>query len=665
MILERLFSPLSRCAFLGAAGVGFSVLCGQEILEPLVVIGERVTEEEKEDGAVGLPGSVVEIPREVIERAAVGSVGELLEKEAGVPFISFFGNAETGTPLLRGFAENASSRVLILVDGLAVNRADLGAVPWLQFPLGQLERVSLLKGSRTVRYGSAALGGVISLETRRLEEGGGLFESSFGSDGLLRLRGRYEVPLGNWALSAQGEESESDGYRQNGGFDSTNWGVVLESPEEARVRGRWSLMGSDLLTENPGALSEREFREDPRQSRAVRFGQADEFFTETDSLRATQQVEWDLRDELKLEVNGSWFRRERATNFGPGSHGDNDSDSWATEAVLSGGGNWEVGVRWQRDDADVVRYGDIERTEVLGTADLRRDVFGVFALGRWDVSERWTVAGGVGWESYELEAQAQDELSPNNAALNFEDRASESGVALELAAEYEGEDWKGWFRYDRVYRFPVMDEIAGFQGFVLAEPFNADLEPERGHAVEVGAAGKWGDFDLSATVFAQWLEGEIAFDFRENLNVNFSDTRRTGLELMASWETEQWEARLSYTGTSARYASGPFEGSGVPLVPEHVLSGALTWLPDDDVSLSLEGLYVGASPEGNDFANEAEEVPSRVVFNTNMNWQVREDLALFLRVNNVLDQSFANLIFQGQWYPAAGRQVVTGFRWEF
>ena len=54
---------------------------------------------------------------------------------------------------LRGFGEGSGSRVLVLVDGLRLNRPDMGGINWLQVPLSAVERVEVLRGgpSRDLR----------------------------------------------------------------------------------------------------------------------------------------------------------------------------------------------------------------------------------------------------------------------------------------------------------------------------------------------------------------------------------------------------------------------------------------------------------------------------------------------------------------------------------
>jgi len=47
------------------------------------------------------------------------------------------------------------------------------------------------------------------------------------------------------------------------------------------------------------------------------------------------------------------------------------------------------------------------------------------------------------------------------------------------------------------------------------------------------------------------------------------------------------------------------------------------------------------------------------------NLKLREDLTVFCRVNNVFDRSFATVAFSGGFFPAPGRQVLVGGKYEF
>lgn len=93
--------------------------------------------------------------------AGAVSVGDVLERIEGGDVRSSGGFGQLSTVLLRGAR---SEQVLVLVDGapLAGESADLSLLP-----LGELERVEVVRGAAAARFGAGALGGVVNLVTRR------------------------------------------------------------------------------------------------------------------------------------------------------------------------------------------------------------------------------------------------------------------------------------------------------------------------------------------------------------------------------------------------------------------------------------------------------------------------------------------------------------------
>ena len=77
--------------------------------------------------------------------------------------------------------------VLVLVDGIKVGSATLGATSFEFIPIDQIERVEIIRGPQSSLYGSEAIGGVIQIFTRKggdsatpkvsLEAGGGSFDT--------------------------------------------------------------------------------------------------------------------------------------------------------------------------------------------------------------------------------------------------------------------------------------------------------------------------------------------------------------------------------------------------------------------------------------------------------------------------------------------------------
>ena len=635
-------------------------------LEPIIVYGERLAD----DDFIAPPGSDTTITASELAQSGADSVAALLEGKAGLPILSYYGNPGLGSPIIRGFGENASSRTLILLDGIPLNPPDLSSAPWFQVPLSNIEQLKVLRGSRTVRYGSSALGGVISLETKpSYHEVSGSLESSIGSFQSNLYRGKLNLPLGDWSLGLFADHNQSDGYRKHSGFDSTACGASLYTPESDFFEGRWLLSANDLSFENPRSLSREQYLDDPRQSIVDDFNQGDQFINENRSLQLAQKLTWKKLHEKKLTLNTSWLHRERESNFGQGSHGDQDLDTWFLEAVLSRDSHplsWEIGLRSQFDDLHDSRFLDLDRETRLGKAELERFGIGVFALSRYQYNDQLAFTEGISWDYWSLEARSQDDFFPLDPLTNFLDSVDGQGFGAELSIEYSlNNDWTLWARYDRVYRFPVIDEIAAYQGFILAKPFNADLDPEKGHSLEVGWNYDLAPWRYEGSLFSLWLGDEIGYDYRENLNTNFADTHRIGLENRLHWQSEQLAWSLNHSLTFASYRNGEFNGKDVPLIPRNIFSGQLDWTPVANLSFGLEVLFVDESPEGNDFSNTQEYLPSRWLFNSRARWIIRDEIEVYLRADNLFDRQYTSLKFQERWYPGDGRKLSLGLKLTF
>jgi outer membrane receptor protein involved in Fe transport len=122
-------------------------------LEAVIVRGERE--------AVAPGVSVIE--RETIARSGARDLGELLEQEPGITILRRGG---PGAPAVAAIRGGSSTEVLVLVDGVPVNSPLTGEADLSTVGLQAVERVRVLRGGQSVRYGPRALAGVIAVETR-------------------------------------------------------------------------------------------------------------------------------------------------------------------------------------------------------------------------------------------------------------------------------------------------------------------------------------------------------------------------------------------------------------------------------------------------------------------------------------------------------------------
>lgn len=136
---------------------------GASRLDRVEVVGSRIR---RVDVETGQPILVIERPQ--IERSGQMSLGEYLQDLTihGAALNTMVNNGGDGSTRvdLRNLGEQ---RTLVLVDGRRWIAGIDGAVDLNSIPLAIVERIEVLKDGASAIYGSDAIGGVVSLTTRR------------------------------------------------------------------------------------------------------------------------------------------------------------------------------------------------------------------------------------------------------------------------------------------------------------------------------------------------------------------------------------------------------------------------------------------------------------------------------------------------------------------
>jgi vitamin B12 transporter len=112
---------------------------------------------------------------------------------------------------LRG---TASNRVLVLVDGAPLSRADFGSAPWELLSMGDIDHIEIVRGNLSSLYGSSAVGGVVQIFTKRGPGTNVLFGA--GSDGQFlgnaSIAGRWGDAARPFDLGASVTGNATDGF---------------------------------------------------------------------------------------------------------------------------------------------------------------------------------------------------------------------------------------------------------------------------------------------------------------------------------------------------------------------------------------------------------------------------------------------------------------------
>ena len=541
----------------------------------IVVVGSALPEPRAERAY-----AVERIGRRQIDQSPSHELDQLLKDVPGVQLFRR-SDARSGHPTsqgvtLRALGGNASSRALLVLDGVPQSDPFGGWVNWPAYDPADLAGVRVVRGGGSVANGPGALAGTIELTSRT--ETGASGELDGGSRESIDAHARAGISAGSGILSLSGSGGRGDGFVPI--TESTRGPADQAAPyREWNGRGRWvAPLGGD--TELQANLSGfHDWRTRGTAFSADRTNGADA------SLRLVGRGDW------QWSALGYWQWRDLQSSFANVSPGRVRAMRVSLQDnVPSHGLGGSVEVRPPLGPRLELRVGaDARRTD--GES---REYF-TYVSG---APTRRRRAGGETWTSgafAELSAEVGGATLTGGARIDhwqvngghlFE-RTLATGAVL-TNAQYSKRD--GWLPTARGgvlvpvgggfglrsaaylgWRMPTLNELfRPFRAGLDATAANPDLDPERLVGEEVGADFARGPFRLSLTGFVNRLKDAIANvtlgqgpgvfpgvgfvaaggTYRRRQNVDAVRVR--GIEGSAEWVKGPWALRGGVSLTHAR-----------------------------------------------------------------------------------------------------------------
>jgi len=152
----------ARLTFAAIAASTFSLpTFADDYLDTLTVTTNRMPSD-------NLLAPTTVVTRADIERLQINDLPTLLSRQPGIDMTVSGGFGKTTDLYMRG---SNARQVLVLVDGVKWSSATKGVAALQHFPVEQIERIEIVRGSRSGLYGSEAIGGVIQIFTRKGQQG--------------------------------------------------------------------------------------------------------------------------------------------------------------------------------------------------------------------------------------------------------------------------------------------------------------------------------------------------------------------------------------------------------------------------------------------------------------------------------------------------------------
>ena len=587
------------------------------------------------------------------DRLASSASGRIEDVLAGVAGFQQFRRSDSRSTnptaqgvTLRALGGNATSRSLVLLDGVPMADPFFGHIPLSAIAPERLASARVTRGGGSGAFGSGAVAGTIELESAAPGQLG-----LFSGEAL--VDDRAETTLAGTLAPRLGDGFAVLGARWDRGQGFWTTPESQRVPASARAaHDSWSAslrgvapLGPDIELQARALLFD--------DARTLRFEGADSTSSGQDaSLRIVGRGAWQFdvlaylqaRNFSNVVISATSFRKtldQRAT----------PATGWGGKAELRPplgadhvqriGFDWRVAEGTMFEDAWSAVTGLVTARRAAGG---RNGDLGFYAEHDWTLgaltltggvrADRWSIARG-----YFREANAAGAITIDNRFANRSGWAW-SGRGGAVIAAGGGMTLRG-----SVYsglRQPTLNELyRPFTVFPVTTRANAALVNERLFGFEAGFDWKPSEhFGLSLTAFDNKVRDAVAnvtigANLRERRNVDAVHARGLELGLEARLGAVSLDGSLAWTDARVE-ALGALDGMRPAQTPRIAASATLAWQPRPGWRLALTARHVGAQYEDDlqtDLLTAATTLDAFVLI------PLDRRFSLVLRAENVTDET--------------------------
>lgn len=621
----------------------------QDAAEPIIVVTGKGLDQTKGDPAYGS----VEIDRARLTSEASGRIENVLADVAGFQQFrrsdSRSANPSAQGATLRALGGNASSRTLILLDGVPQADPFFGYIPFSAIAPERLSSVRVTRGGGNGAFGAGAVAGTIELNSAgRNDLPDASLSAFYGSNNSTQLSAGLATDLGAGFVSLSGRWDQGDGF-----FTTP---ATTRRPSDVRAAyDSWSTGLRAVAPLTNGV--EMQFRGLLFQdTRTLRFAGADSSSEGQDaSIRIVSQGQWQV-DAL------AYVQARNFTNVVISATSLRKTLDQRNTPSTGLGGKIEVrppvGTDHQlRIGADVrLSEGELFEdaySQVTGLVTARRNAggnmatLGVFAENDWTIgaltltggirADRWTIDNGFFTERTATGTVVRDDRFADRASWQTSARVGALYAASDMlalrAAAYTG------------FRLPTLNELyRPFTVFPVATRANAALEVEKLRGVEAGFDLRPADgVSVGATVFYNRLNNAIANitignNLRQRGNVDAIVAKGVELSGEAAFGEVSLSGSYAFSDSKVRASGNAIGLNGLSPAqsPRHAANATVRWTPGTGAVFSATARYVGAQFEDD---LESNTLPSALTLDGFAQFPLTRQVALTGRVENIFNEA--------------------------
>jgi len=593
---------------------------------------------------------------------------------------------------LRALGGNASSRALLILDGVPQTDPFGGWIAWPAIDPRRLGRIRVVRGGGSGAGGPGALAGTIELDSAGPDEAAGLAAGlAYGSRDGIDAFAAYGARLGGGFATLSGSFARGDGFvpvieAQRGPADrpspyrqaslaaravtplaqAVELQANLSTFTDARERGT---AHSEIRTRGADA-SLRLVGRGPLSFVALLFVQVRDFANRFAAVDVARVAATPTLDQYSVPSIGLGARFEIRPALGP--------------VELRLGGDWR-GTEGRTQELFAFAAGTPTRGRVAGG---RTRTLGAFAEADW-ARGPLTLTGGARIDHWRIAGGSlRERMLATGAPLTdtaFADRSgweptARLGLAWRAAAPLtlRAAAYLGW-------RLPTLNELyRPFRIGADATAANAALAPERLAGVEAGLEARpLAGVRIGVTLFANRLDdaianvtlgqgpgnfpgvGFVAAGGHYRMRQNVAAVESRGVEVDAAAELGRFRLAAGYSFADARLDAGgaalALDGLRPAQTPRHNVSATLIWQGRGGAHASVGARYVSSQYE--DDLN-GQLIPDALTFDAAATIPISPRLAIDARGENLTDaRVVAGISGAGIVERATPRTLWLGLRW--
>ena len=674
MMIALRIAASSLAISLATAAVAQDEATGDDSEDEIIVTGEGL-----EPPLSGIVYSTTTIEREQITSSGSGRIEDVLSNVAGFQQFrrsdSRSSNPSAQGVTLRALGGNATSRALVLLDGVPIADPFFGYIPLSSIAPETLGRIRVTRGGGSGPFGAGALAGTIELESAGPAALGPVSASLLANDREeTEASGTISRRLGSGFATISGRWDRGDGFFTTPASDRVpatsraafeSWSVGLRgvapiSPD-VELQARLGLFDDARTLRFDGADSTSE-----GQDASLRIiGRGEGKF---DALAYVQ-----ARNFSNVVISSTRFTRVLDQRKTPSTGLGGKIE---VRPPIAEGQDVRIGVDYRRADGELQEeaYSAFsglltERRRAGGnTANL-----GFFVEDDWEIGPL-VLTGGLRADHTNIDdgffralnsqcGLVSEVIAPDRSDWAVSWRAGASSYAtrrLDLrAAAYTG------------LRLPTLNELyRPFVVFPVVTQANAALENERLEGFEIGL--NWqpvNELVVSITAFDNEVENAIANvtiapNLRQRQNLPAIEARGIEGTLALALGDVSLDASLAYTDAqiAGEGASLALDGNRPPQTPEFSASATLAWQPSERVRLATTLRHTGAQFEDD---QETDSLPAATTIDLFAQAPIAGRLSLVVRAENLLDETIVTRNSGGSIDLGVPRTVWLGLRYGF